>query len=267
LWRDGRTKLALSGLLSSEQANCLSSLIPGGRPLYGASPTHAGEDRGSMPLTRVLPVVWKNSAQQTGSKRRSAHCPVIPVGRRHSKKEVSKKLGFPADLLFVSCRNPMSAAAGIANWPSGPVDMSRASFSSKPPGRNLLPTVELHHDVGMIAREIGAVLAPRFQPRKVCASRSYENDDVSARGCARTRSTETRHDAALYEFSNRKWRVPAGERQHIGYQVERTEAKNRGRFVFTRVVLIKRLSRRPDTGGLTELPGNVPKSVKQPAAR
>jgi len=150
--------------------------------------------------------------------------------------------------LFVSLSESMSAAAGIATGrPSRRYVPCLHSHRSRP-AESLRPRV-IHHDVRHdVPGEIGAVLEPDSEPRGFCASRLYENDDVQpARRCARLVAPELDMTLPLYEFSNRKWRVPAGESQHLGYQVEVDRGEERGLFRFTRGVLIKRFGRRPDS--------------------
>src|SRR6266481_10145418 len=134
--------------------------------------------------------------------------------------------------------------------------MSRASIlieAARP--ESLRPGV-IHHDVRHdVPGEIRAVLEPRFRAAEVLRIEIVrERRRAAARRCARLVAPETQHYAAFVRILEQEMARARGESQHLGYQVEVDRGEERGLFRFTRGVLIKRFSRRPDTGGVDRAP-------------
>src|SRR6266481_5310672 len=84
LLRDGMTEIGAKWVVVDQRRRIrLSSLIPGGRPLYGESTDHAGDDRGFDAFDQEdLPIV-----------------PVLTVDGAIPLKAMVEELGFPADLV------------------------------------------------------------------------------------------------------------------------------------------------------------------------
>src|SRR6266478_3466655 len=103
LLRDGMTEIGAKWVVVDQRRRIrLSSLIPGGRPLYGESTDHAGDDRGFDAFDQeVLPVcIEEQVAQQTGIEEGDLHIvPVLTVDGAIPLKAMVEELGFPADLV------------------------------------------------------------------------------------------------------------------------------------------------------------------------